>query len=272
MPYLAARPCIRISICVLFLAVASIHAATVASRSAVAQRVKDAATRSEGFGGWFAGMVPGLSLTDPITVNASFQDATQIDFGDGTVITVQAGGTAEHTYTSAGIFKPLFTSPKLGTIRLAIKVPFDSTYANLYGFGASIDASNTATFQGVIDQSVEIDPGDGSAVLTFDSGTSNAFPTHTYNGKGTFTATATVQNFGFVDSGTYTFTLGGARTKSPEVSVTEISVTPNPAASGVPVKFSGSITKSNVSGDVTGTLDFGDGSTRFRRAAISRRR
>jgi PKD repeat protein len=244
-------------------------AATAANRAA---KIEALARSADGMsGGGFVGMVPGNLITDPVSISTSLMSTTIIDYGDGATVTYQPGETPAHTYAQPGFYKPVISSKTLGTIMLAFQVPFDSNKPNVFGFGV-VNRYDPATGQQL--EGVEFLPVyDGSAILDFGDGSPPqavdpvANPTHTYPGKGTYTAIFTVTNNALSESGSakflYPLSANNAVGNFPQISITDKTAVPNPATAGTPVTLSATITSSNVTGELFGSLDFGDGSAPF---------
>jgi len=246
------------------------HAASTATVRA-AQAARLARSTSGMPGGGFAGMVPGLAITDPVSISTTITAPTTFDFGDGTVVTYQLGETPAHTYTQPGFYKPIISSKTLGTVTLAFQVPFDSNQPNIFGLGTTYGSagggalSDPIQFLSTFDGTATLDFGDGTPPVTVDSSTD---PTHVYGKAGEYTATFTVTNTsGASQTGAIRFMapLSDKNTvgKLPGISITALNATPNPAKAGGEITFSGAFSVSNVSAELSGVLDFGDGSAPF---------
>ena len=216
---------------------------------------------------FFFGLVPGLLVTDPVQVSSDFATPMTVDYGDGTQITYQPGDTPTHTYTTGGSYavKAVIGDKNLITVNLSFVVPFDSTVANVFGMGVTPDFQNAGatviefTYDG--SQTGTLDFGDGSEPVTVDGSVAlNA--SHVY-AKGFWNAILSVNDGTTSRTGSVSFTAPLTSGKLPEVDISGVTVTPNPATAGQPVDFSGTVSVKNISGDTTGYLDFGDGSPSF---------
>ena len=248
---------------------AALHAADgAASRSANVDAVaRSAAKARSSSGGAFFGIVPGASLTDPVTINTSITDAMTVDYGDGTTITYQPGETPSHTYTTGGVYKPKIVTGtgQIITINLTFAVPFNSGTANVFGMGVRPDPEDKKGVDILSDfsGSATIDMGDGQApfgIPQFDPGT-NAVE-NIYD-KGFYNAIITSDNGGQQRTGSVSFSIPLVDAKAPEIDISGVTIAPNPAKAGDAITFSGAITAKGVTGDLSGKLDFGDGSAPF---------
>jgi hypothetical protein len=216
---------------------------------------------------FFIGVVPGNLVTDPISISTFFAHPTTVNYGDGTEITYQAGETPSHIYTAGGSYLIKAVTgdgDDLITVNLAVVVPFDSSAAQVYGMGVYGDYNDPT--QTVVQYDFDgaptgtLDFGDGSPTVSVD--TSALQQAHTY-AKGFWNAVLQVNDGSQTRSGSVSFTTPLITGKIPQIGVSNVVITPNPAKANEPVSFSGSVTVKNVSGDVSGYLDFGDGSPSF---------
>lgn len=217
---------------------------------------------------FFFGLVPGNLLTDPVQISTFFNHPTTVNYGDGTEITYQPGESPSHTYTAGGSYLIKAVTgdgDDLITVNLAVVVPFDSTTANIYGMGVYGDYNDPT--QTIIQYNYDgaptgtLDFGDGSPTVTADD--SVALQTSHVYAKGFWNAVLQVNDGTQTRSGSVSFTTPLITGKVPSVGVSNVAITPNPAKANEPVTFSGTVTLKNVSGDVSGYLDFGDGSPTF---------
>ncbi|MCY3023995.1 MAG: PKD domain-containing protein [Planctomycetota bacterium] len=240
-------------------------ASTAAVRSANAAQL--ARSTSGGPTGGFVGMVPGIALTDPVIIGAGIFVATTFDYGDGTVVTYQPGETPSHTYAQAGFYKPVISSKTLGVVTLAIHVPFDGNQSDVYGMGVINQYDSAGNLTGALEflpdnlGTSSIDFGDGSPAVAVDPSVN---PAHVYSKAGTYTAVLTSTNGGASQSGSIRFAAPLSANndvgKMPGIDITSFDATPNPTTAGSTVTFSGAFKSSNISGELSGSLDFGDGS------------
>jgi hypothetical protein len=225
------------------------------------------------------------NFTDTLTSAVASDLTATIDWGDATTSagTVSGGGgsfqvSGTHTYASPGTFPVVVTlsddapgtaSAKVtSTARVAAGLavtatpfstpeaaPFNGTVAT---FSDADPAKTAASFTATIDW------GDGTTSAGTVSGGSGSFTVtgqHTYADEGAFSFTVTVAETG----------AGGATASSSAIAT----VTESDVLSGSPATFSATATQSfsgvvatftdtntaNVAGDLTATIDWGDGTT-----------
>ncbi len=194
--------------------------------------------------------------TDPIGITSY-----TFNFGDGTVLGPQAGATAGHTYSVAGVYTVTVTvadstgASSSATVQVSAVTPATAALTVSPNLGATplavtADASGSTPGSNAI-ANYTFDFGDGTTVGPQASATAS----HTYGATGTYTVRVTVTDTQGVTS--------TATASAQAVTPATARVAVNPQSGGVPLAVT-----ADASGSTPGTnpiasytVNFGDGST-----------
>jgi hypothetical protein len=233
----------------------------------------------------FSGTV--ATFTDTLTTNVAGDFAATITWGDGTSSTGTVSGssgsftvTGSHIYSDEGTFTASVTltddTPGTATTS-ASSTATVSEGDSLSGTGTPITGTEGTAISGTVatftdtlttnvasDFTATIDWGDGSTSAGTVAGSNGSFTvtgSHTYNDEGTFTTSVTLTDD---TPGTATVTATSTATIAEADSLTANSLSFNASLNqpftATVATFTDTLT-SNVAGDFTATINWGDGTT-----------